>query len=316
MRGAPLAIAVLERKIVGAGVTTVISGDPLAACVTIDPATTEPTFNCDLGGRYLLIWQGKTYRNQTTVEVAGPAGDILAQNNNEWKKIAFDQLMSVTISTPGASATVSSTKQTRDWLPFDNVSHPWLANIPTGEASTLTVTNSESAANREWMLIIWRLGNFVAEVVDNPNILIGTLAVPTITGSITLTTLTNSLDRKQRFRAVCTSGSTNKLTWNMASGAATYDWRPAFDHLVTVNVRRNNAVGSWSGGLLTLKVGKPAALFTTTITIPTDESVATASYLIVGGTIGTGGSEYVQIEISDIGSGEQFEIEASVEVQL
>lgn len=311
MRGAPLAIAVLERKIVGAGVTTVISGDPLAACVTIDPATTEPTFACNLAGRYLLIWQGKTYRNQTTVAVTGPAGDILPQNENEWKKIAFDQLMSVTISNPGPSATVSSTKQTRDWLPFDNVSHPWLSNLATGDASTLSVTNSESAANREWMLIIWRLGNFVAEVVDNPNLLTGS---PAVTGSISLTTLTTSLDRKQRFRAVCTSGSTNKLTWNMASGAATYDWRPAFDHLVTVNVRRNNAVGSWSGGLLTLKVGKPAALYTTTITIPTDESVETATHLIVGGTIGT--SEYVQIEISDIGSGEEFEIEASVEVQL
>jgi hypothetical protein len=313
MRGAPLAIAVLERKKVAGVVTTVISGDPLAACVTIDPATTEPTFNCDLGGRYLLIWQGKTYRNETTVAVAGPAGDVLAQNNNEWKKLAFDQLMSVTISNPGTSATVSSTKQTREWLPFDNVSHPWLANLATGDASTLTVTNSESAANREWMLIIWRLGNFVAEVVDNPNLLTGS---PTVTGSISLTTLTTSLDRKQRFRAVYTSGSTNKLTWNMPSGAATYDWRPAFDHLVTVAIRRNNAAGSWSGGTITLKVGKPATLYTATLEIPTDESVETDTYLVAGGTIGTGGSEYLQIEISDISSGEEFEIEVSVEVQL
>jgi hypothetical protein len=85
---------------------------------------------------------------------------------------------------------------------------------------------------------------------------------------------------------------------------------------VTVNVRRNNAAGSWPGGSITLKVGKPATLYTTTLTIPTDESVATATYLIVGGTIGTGGSEFVQIEISNIDSGEEFEIEASVEVQL
>ena len=316
MRGAPLAIAVLERKIVGAGVTTVISGDPLAACVTIDPATTEPTFNCTIGGRYLLIWQGKTYRNNTTVAVSSPSGDIGTQNENEWKKISFEQLMSVTISNPGTSATVTSTKQTREWLPFDNVSHPWLANIPTGEASTLIVNNAESGANREWMLIIWRLGNFVAEVRDNPNILIGLYTTPSITGSITRTQLTTSLDWKQRFRAVCTSGTNNKLTWAGPGGVERYDWRPAFDHLVTVTVRRNNAATSWMGGSITLKVGFPTTLYTTTITIPTDESIATASYLIVGGTIGTGGTAYAQIEVSDIDSGEEFEIEASVEVQL
>jgi hypothetical protein len=316
MRGAPLAIAVLERKLVSSVMTTVISGDPLAACVTIDPAATTPTFTCNLAGRYLLIWQGKTYRNNTTVAVSSPSGDIGTQNENEWKKISFEQLMSVTIASPGASATVSSTKQTREWFPFDNVSHPWLANLATSDVSTLTVTNAESAANREWFLVIWRLGNFVAEVRDNPNILIGNGSTPSITGSITRTTLTTSNDWKQRFRIVCTAGTNNKLLWEVFGGGATYSWRPAFNHLVTVNVRRNNAAGSWPGGSITLKVGKPATLYTTTITIPTDESIATASYLIVGGTIGTGGTEYVQIEISDIDSGEEFEIEASVEVQL
>ena len=37
---------------------------------------------------------------------------------------------------------------------------------------------------------------------------------------------------------------------------------------------------------------------------------------VVGGTVGTGGSDYLKIEISDIDSGEEFELEASVEVQL
>ena len=311
MRGAPLAIAVLERKLVSSVITTVISGDPLAACVTIDPATTEPTFTCNLAGRYLLIWHGKTYRNQTTVAVSSPPGDIGLQNENEWKKISFEQLMTVTIASPGASATVSSTKQTREYLPFDNVSHPWLANLATNDVSTLDVTNAQSAATREWMLIIWRLGNFVAEVRDNPNIL---HATPTVSGSITQTRLTTNSDWRQRFRLVCTAGTNNKTFWE----SQTYDWRPAFDHLVTVTIRRNNAATMWAGGTVTIKVMRTASIviYTTTLAIPTDNSVSSTSYLVVGGTVGTGGSDYLKIEISDIDSGEEFELEASVEVQL
>jgi hypothetical protein len=289
--------------------TTVISGDPLAACVTIDPLTTEPTFTCNLAGRYFLIWQGKTYRNQTTVAVSSPAGDVATQNENEWKKISFEQLMTVTIANPGPTPTVSSTKQTREYLPFDNVSHPWLANLATGDVSTLDVTNAQSSSTREWFLVIWRLGNFVAEVRDNPNLL---HATPSVSGSITQTRLTTNSDWIQRFRVVCTAGTNNKIFWE----PGIYDFRRAFDHLVTVNIRRNSVAGSWAGGTVTVTIFRTGSIviYTTTVSIPTDNSVSSTSYLVVGGTFGI--TDFLKIEISEIDSGEEFEIEASVEVQL
>lgn len=156
MIGSPVPIGILERKIVDGSLTSVISGRPYAACVEFtDP--TQPKFTCrGVAGKYLVIFQSETKRLALSVAVASPPSAVLAMNANSWNVISQDQLMSVAFAYAGSWSITGSTVQTRTWMPFEHVSHPFRVDLAKDQECSLTVTSS--ASDRQWMLAAWRLG--------------------------------------------------------------------------------------------------------------------------------------------------------------
>lgn len=155
MIGAPVPIAILERKLVSGSMASVIGGRPYAACVEFtDP--TLPKFTCRERGQYLVVFQSETKRLALSVAIASPVAAALPQNANTWNVITQDQLMSVGFAYAGSWSITGTTVQTRVWMPFEHVSHPFRVDLAKDEECELSVTSA--ASDRQWMLAVWRLG--------------------------------------------------------------------------------------------------------------------------------------------------------------
>lgn len=155
MIGAPMPIAVLERKLVSGSMTSIISGRPQVACVEFtDP--TNPRFTCRERGQYLAIFQSETKRLALSVAITAPVAAAITQNSNTWNVISQDQIMSVGFAYSGTWSITGTTVQTREWVPFEHVSHPFRVDLAKDEECVLNVTSA--ASDRQWMLAVWRLG--------------------------------------------------------------------------------------------------------------------------------------------------------------
>lgn len=306
--GHPLPIGVIEHKLVPDGMggfefDDIISGNPDAALVEFSPGSTQ--FTAKMAGKYLVIWNSETKRENISIEVTAPTAAAISRHENAWRKIVNDQLMSISFAFSSGWSVSSYVVQTREYMPFEHVSHSFLVDLDANETCVLAVTSTET--DRQWSLAAWRIPPYVQEYRPNSNLLVGAERSPnTVSADITQTQITANDAFISRFRFVCTAG-TGKQVRFLATPLAGY--------ALTAKIRLfvDSTDSAPASGTVTLAIKKnTTTLATSTVLIPTDETVVELSHSISDTDLS--GSDAVWLDITGIDSPERFEIEATVDV--
>ena len=305
MIGEPLPIAILNRSwIVTLGVGSEqrrVSGRSDVAMIAF--ASSGIGFRAIEAGKFLVLFTTETLRQELAVSVSSPASAVMARNDNEWKKISFDQVMSVAFAPNGALNywNVSAyTVQSRIFMPFEHVSHCWLCDLDEDESSTLDLTISDPT-ELKWMLAVIRIspfttGNRNANIYPN-------FGPATTNGSVTISSVLSSQNYGRR--AISSTANGRFVRFNFAPPTTGVDY--------TAIVRIFPTSGG-TGGSITVAIekqpisGSPTVIGSTTMTIPSEGFQVWEMFM----SSSTFTGEFLNLFISNIDNGEKFEVEFEV----
>jgi hypothetical protein len=306
--GHPLPIGILEHKLVPDGLggfefDDIVSGNPDAALVEFDPGSTE--FTAKQAGKYLVIWNSETKRQNISIAVTAPAAAAISRNSNTWRKIVNDQLMSIAFSFSSGWSVSSYVVQTREYMPFEHVSHSFLVELDDNETCVLAVTSTET--DRQWSLAAWRIPTATQQYRPNANLLVGAQQPPnTVSSDITQTRVSESGAYIGRYRFECTAG-TGKQVRFLATP------QPGYAVVAKIRLFVDATDPSPAGGSVVLSIKKNATtIVSSTVTIPDDGTVVQISHSFSNTDIVL--FDAIWLDITGIDSPERFEIEATVDV--
>lgn len=312
MIGSRVPIGILERKSIPNGSGGFILGASqsgnIAEANILFETPANPEFTAITAGKFLVIFNTETKRQQIAVAVSAPASAAIARNENTWRPLSVDQVMSCSYAfSAGAWNVASSVIQERNYMPFEHVSHSFLVDLAANEKCILNVTSG--ASDRKWMLCAMRMLNFTLEE-RNRNVLALSLFRPTIsnTSGTTTSEITQSTDNVRKWHVRCVTGTSSQSQFSYGrprSGVA-------FVAKVELSRSSNPAFSSIAGSV-TVQVRKDATvLATTTMAIPlagfTRWEISIASGVFTG-------SEEIVFVVSDLVTGERFDIEMKLEVE-
>jgi hypothetical protein len=312
LTGAPLPIAILNRKPIFGGASEVRVESGRSDIARVFFPSSGVGFTAIDAGKFLAIWSTETMRQEISVAVASPSSAAIARNENAWKIRSFDQLMAVSYAplvggiapSVGNRWNVSShTKQTRSFMPFEHVSHSWLCDLDAGETSALAVTIAD-ATQLKWMLAVIRIAGPTVEQ-RNANTLKG-LGSPSPGTGVTCLPVSTFANVGRWFISSTVSSGTVDIGYPAPRAGIAYTSRvrliaasgtPSAAGSVTVSIRKNSTV--LASNTMTIPVG-----------VGSDLPIGPEWALAVLSTEFTG-SELLTIRVAGIDAGERFLLEFS-----
>lgn len=305
MFGSPLPVGILNRSYGSNGEVRTISGRPEVADIEFLP--TGIGFKALSPGKFIAIFSTETLRQELSVAISSPSAAAIARNSNEWKRLSFEQIMTIAF-TPNPSTAkwnVSShTKQTRTFMPFEHVSHSWLCDLATNENGVLDLTIAD-ATNLKWMLAVMRVAG---PTLESRNANIYTNDFPTQTPSAGVTS--ERMGNIENVRRWIIQSTSNGGTLNMQCARP----RTSTAYTARVQLLRMQTVPSYGvsiAGTVGVEILKDAiSLGSTTMTIPLDGFQVWE--LPIASSVFTG-TEFLNLRFTGIDSSEKFELEFSLD---